>query len=313
MASSSSTPGDGKDAVYGRPGATVRFCSVTHDILGDPFWAVYRRGLRDAAHRFDCQVHHRAPERFSPELMARLLERASADAPAGILATIPDAEVVDAPLRSAIADGIPVIAVNARDPRPATERIPYLAYIGADDAAGGQMVAKRLSETGPVRRGLTVDHYLVDNACHTARCDGFLEELARRSIPGERLRVPGDNPAASVDTIKSYLSEHPDVDAVCTLGPPGCLAAIAAIEQAGSDARHGSFDLAPEQLHAMIDGTLLFTIDSQQYLQAYLGIVLLNLYVAHGFVPGADVMTGPAVVDHANVTAALAGVQAGVR
>jgi simple sugar transport system substrate-binding protein len=310
-------PADGKDVVYGRHAKSTafRFCSITHDILGDPFWAVYRHGLRDAAARFGCEVHHRAPAEFSPEMMAVLLEEARASQPDGILATIPDAAAIEAPLRAAISDGVPVIAVNAADPRPAGERIPYLFYIGAEDVAGGRALGERLLAGGPARRGLTVDHYLVDNACHTARCDGFLEALRSQGIPGERLRVPGDDPPAALALLTEYLSRHPDVDVVCTLGPPGCRAVIAALERASGaeHVRHASFDLAVDQLEAIADGRLAFTIDSQQYLQGFLGISFLHLYAAHGFAPATDVMTGPAIVDETNVADALAGVRAGVR
>ena len=41
----------GKDVVYASSTSVGgrRFFSVTHDMLGDPFWTVYRRGLKDAA------------------------------------------------------------------------------------------------------------------------------------------------------------------------------------------------------------------------------------------------------------------------
>src|SRR5581483_9898702 len=192
MSTSASSAATGKDEQYGPPDAAFRFFSVTHDILGDPFWAVYRRGLEEAAARLGCHVRHIAPAQFSPVEMAALLETAVASAPHGILATIPDAEVVEGPLRRAIDHGIPVIAINAADPRPAGERIPYLFYLGADDATGGRAVAQRLLRDAKPTRALAVDHYLVDNACHHERCHGFAAVLEHEGIATTRLRVPGD-------------------------------------------------------------------------------------------------------------------------
>jgi simple sugar transport system substrate-binding protein len=307
----------GKDVVFGpvgTPGAH-RVASITHDILGDPFWAVYRGGLRDAAERFGCVVHHRAPQQFSPTKMAALIEQVRRERPDGMLVTVPDAEVVDGPLRAAIADGIPVIAINAADPRPHPERIPYLFYIGAEDVAGGRLAAERLLEAGEAHRALAVDHYLVDNACHSARCTGFLETLAAAGVPGERLRVPGNDPSGSAVLIADHLRKHEDVDVVLTLGPPGCRSVIEALAATGrSDAcRHASFDLAVDQLEGVAAGRLSFTIDSQQYLQGFLGVSFLDLHLRHGFVAAADVHTGPAVIDASNAERALAGVRAGVR
>lgn len=310
-------PAEGKDVVYGGAGGPggPRFSSITHDILGDPFWDVYRRGLRDAAMRFGCQVHHRAPRQFSPQRMAELVEEARQQRPDGMLATIPDVEAVQAALRAAIDDGIPVIAVNAADPRPWAQRIPYLFYIGAEDVAGGRLAAERLFDRGPVHRGLAVDHYLVENACHSARCQGFVDALSEHGVPAERLRVPGDDPTTTVQVIARYLSGRPDVDIVLTLGPPGCRAVIEALSQANAigRVRHASFDLALDQLESIVAGELAFTIDSQQYLQGFLGVSFLYLHAAHGFVPAGDVNTGPAIVDASNVATALAGVKAGVR
>ncbi len=279
-------------------------------MLGDPFWAVYRKGLSDAADRFACTVHHRAPEQFSPQEMVAHLQAAVDSRPDGILATVPDAAVVEGPLREAIALGIPVIAVNAADPRPDAERIPYLLYIGAEDALGGRVAAQRLLADHAPARGVCVDHYESDNACHSRRCAGFSEVMREAGVESLRIRVPGHDTERSIAELRSAL--HPG-DAVCTLGPPGAALVTAALHAEGiADATsHGSFDVASAQLDAIEANDLRFTIDSQQYLQGYLGVALLSLHVSCGFTLAGDVLTGPAVIDASNAAQARAGVQAG--
>jgi simple sugar transport system substrate-binding protein len=308
---------DGKRAIYGDVdlAPASHFYSITHDILGDPFWAIYRRGLKDAAEQLECCVHHLAPEYFSPPLMASLIDEARVSGAAGILTTVPDISAVDLPIRRAIEDGIPVIAVNAADPRPVGERIPYFFYIGGSDFAAGQSVGRRLLAQGQSTAGLAVDHYLVDNACHSARCDGFIHALHSDSVSAERLRVPGDDHEKSVSMIVDYLSQHEDVDIVCTLGPPGFRSVDEALHRLNLNdrVRHASFDLAMDQLTAIEDGRLSFTVDSQQYLQGYLGVTCLKLYVSRGVKPEGDIVTGPAMVDLSNLTQAVVGVKAGIR
>ena len=107
-------------------GKRPKFCAITHDILGDPFWEVFRRGLLDAAARYDVDVEHLRPGKFSPELQAGLIAGAVQARPDGLISTVPDVAAVDAPLRAAAAAKIPLICINAADPRPAAERIPYL-------------------------------------------------------------------------------------------------------------------------------------------------------------------------------------------
>ena len=62
------------------------------------------------------------------------------------------------------------------------------------------------------------------------------------------------------------------------------------------------------------DGTQLFAIDQQPYLQGYLAVSLLNGLVNYGLdLPTKPVLTGPGIVNAANVDATLAGASAGVR
>jgi simple sugar transport system substrate-binding protein len=49
------------------------------------------------------------------------------------------------------------------------------------------------------------------------------------------------------------------------------------------------------------DGTIMFTMDQQPYLQGYLGVVFAYLNVTYGFTPPpAPLSTGPAVVTAAD-------------
>ena len=304
-----------KRARFGADDASPRFFSVTHDILGDPFWAVYRAGLRDAAAELGCRVDHLAPPSFSPSGMVSLLAEAVDAAPDGLLATVPDHRVVEDELRRAIVLGIPVIAVNAADPRDERSRIPYSHYIGAsDEGAGAQVARRQLAESTPAR-ALCVDHYLEDNICHQARCAGYLATMHEAGVAAERLRVPGDDPPRSLAEARAALSGGPLPTAVCTLGPPGSAAVVAAVEAEGLKGRirHASFDLAPAQLDAIRAGKLDFSVDSQQYLQGYLGIVALHLKATKGFELAGDILTGPAFVDQSNCDRVEEGIRRGFR
>ena len=151
----------------------LKFYAVTHDILGDVFWEVFRRGLLDAAERFDVDVEHLRPGKFSPEIQAGLIDGAMHARPDGIISTIPNVSVVEPPLRAAVAAGIPVICVNAKDDRPVGERIPYLFYIGGDDTNAGELAGRYMLEHVAPKRAMCVDHYLFEHICHSERWTGF--------------------------------------------------------------------------------------------------------------------------------------------
>jgi simple sugar transport system substrate-binding protein len=79
--------------------------------------------------------------------------------------------------------------------------------------------------------------------------------------------------------------------------------------------RVSAYDMTEELVQAIQGGTLVSTIDQQQYLQAWEPINWLKLHVEHGFVlaPGVDLLTGPALVDNANVEKVAEGVKAKFR
>jgi simple sugar transport system substrate-binding protein len=306
---------EGKRCRFGPRGGRPRFYSVSHDILGDPFWAVYRNGLRDAAERFECEVVHLAPDTFSPPEMVALLAEAVDARPAGLLATIPDPETVEAELRRAHEADIPVIAVNAADPRAGDSRIPYMHYIGASDELAGAEVARRQLTAQKPAHAVCIDHYMHEHICHHARCSGYLSVMRDAGVDSERIRIPGDHPTQALDDARAALLQGPYPLAICTLGPPGAEAVSTAIAEeslAGSVA-HASFDLASQQLASIHAGTLDFTVDSQQYLQGYLGISLLHLHATTGFQLAGDVLTGPVFVDAENCDQVSEAVSRGLR
>jgi simple sugar transport system substrate-binding protein len=292
----------------------LKFYAVTHDILGDVFWEVFRRGLFDAATRYDVEVEHLRPGRFSPEIQAGLIGDAVAARPDGLISTVPDVAAVDGPLRDAVAAGIPLICVNAADPRAPGERIPYLFYIGGDDGKAGELAGNYMLAKIGRKPGLCVDHYLHDHICHNERWTGFQRAFVRAGVPVERLRVPGGDRAKCEALVAAHLAGHGDVGAVLTLGPPGAEAVLAALSRpAALNPGHVTFDLAETQIEGIRSRRILATIDSQQSLQGYLAVEWLWLHKMHGFTPAADIHTGPAIVDLSNIHRAADGVRRGVR
>jgi len=76
----------------------------------------------------------------------------------------------------------------------------------------------------------------------------------------------------------------------------------------------GTFNTDQASLDRIKQGTQMFAVDQQGYLQGFLAVFLLESYVTYGMKsPTMPILTGPAVVDAKNVDATLAGVAAGVR
>ncbi len=289
------------------------FYVVSHGGPADPFWGVVMRGMEDAAATLPVKAIYSGPEKFSIDELVNLLNSAIAAKPDGIAVTITDPNALDEPLRRAIEQGIPVIAINVPDPRPAGERIPYLFYVGGDEYLGGQRAAERMLQERKPTRALCAIHE-VGHVGLEARCKGFIDVMSEAGVPAEKLDI-GTDPTQAVEVLKSYFAKNPDTDAVFTLGPLGANPMIQYIKENNLKGKilHGSFDLDEVTLGAIKDGITLFTIDQQQYLQGYMPIVWLYLYNKYQLVPATDILTGPAIVDASNVGAIEELIKAGYR
>jgi simple sugar transport system substrate-binding protein len=145
------------------------------------------------------------------------------------------------------------------------------------------------------------------------RCEG-----AKESFGGsvENLQVAGASDISTTLTeIQSKLESDTSVDAVLALNPDIAVAARDAVQGANSEARVATFDLSGEVVAAIKDGSILFAVDQQQYLQGYLPVVFLTLNKtnANEVGGGQPVLTGPGFVEKANAARVEKLAEAGTR
>ena len=88
-------------------------------VLVIAYWKKVEQGIKDAAALFpDLKVVYTGPDVFNFEQFMAMLDAAIAAEPDGLLATMTNPEAMDELLRAAIADGLPVIAIDSPDARP---------------------------------------------------------------------------------------------------------------------------------------------------------------------------------------------------
>jgi simple sugar transport system substrate-binding protein len=294
----------------------MTFYSVTHGESGNVFWAIYRNGIRDGGKAYGVTVKDLPLEQFAVAGYVDLLNQAIAAKPDGIFCSILDQNAVDQPLRDAIEQGIPVIAVNVPDTRAIDKRIPYLFYVGGDEEAGGRLTAQRqLQEKAAIKSAVCIIH----EPGHTgleARCRGYEAEMKKAGAKTTKLPSSKDATQAT-EQIKSFLQKNTDVEAVFGVGPQPATFALQALDELGKkgDVLVSAYDMTEDLLTEINGDTLVSTIDQQQYLQGYEPIHWLKQHIEHGFVmaPGVDMLTGPALVDKSNADKVAEGVKAGFR
>ncbi len=288
---------------------TYKFYVISHGGPGDPFWGVVMKGMKDAASFVTkgnpdgdvIEATYLGPAKYSVEELVNMLNSAIATKPDGIAVTITDSVAVEGPLRKAIDEGIPVIAINVPDPRPPEEKIPYLFYVGGDEYLSGKKAAERILALGKPKRAIVTIHE-VGHMGLELRAKGFIEVMSANGVPAEKLAT-GLDPTQAIEILKGYFAKYPDTDVIFTLGSIDSAYVIAFLKEQGlvGEVKHAAFDVSDEVVEAIKEGITLFTISQQQYLQGYLPIIYLYLYDKYSFLPASDILTGPGFVDASNI------------
>lgn len=227
---------------------------------------------------------------------------------------VPDS--MDVAIKEAIASGVTVMLYNSGNLEKAQE-LGAINYVGSDEFEAGKGAGAYFAERGYTNI-LCVNH-VPGSAPLETRCNGVLEAATAAGASSKQLPLPptqADNAASVSQAIKAALLTDPSIDAILTLNPAVADWAASGIMQAGKtdSVGFGSFDMNEAGLNRIKDGTQMFAIDQQPYLQSFLAVTLLNSYLEYGLnLPTAPVLTGPGFVDASNIDSTLAGVQNGAR
>jgi simple sugar transport system substrate-binding protein len=298
--------------VLGQDARPYRIVVVTHGQASDPFWSVVKNGVDAAARDMRVTVEYQAPGTFDMVAMSQLIDAAVASAPDGLVVSIPDPDALEASITAAVEAGIPVISINSGSDVAA--ELGVLAHVGQTEYEAGYGGGERMAEAGATN-ALCVNQE-VGNVALDLRCQGFTDAMAEAGGTVEVLPVDLADPTGAQNLISAALSANADINAVFTLGPTGAAPAMAALEADGKMGQIllATFDLSPDVLAAVRDGNMLFAIDQQQYVQGYLPIVYLTLYLENLNTPGSLlVQTGPGFVTAENAAQVIDLSAAGTR
>ena len=324
--SSSSSSGATNTGASGSCGYT--FAVITHGDNGS-FWSVVYKGAKDAASALGCKLSEvygsQQQGQAEPDdnaENAQIQDAINAHVN-GIAVSDHDPALMNATIAKAEAAGIPVVMLNAGCDPADLAATKAITCVGQPEQVAGQQAGAQFKSEGETNV-LCVIHQSGQNLLD--RCNGIAQALgvgstcstgsAPKSGPGCTeliLSTPNaaSNPQQADQQIVSYLQAHPQINAVMTLTIAGAL--ITALGS-GAKAKVATFDLNSTVVTDLQNGSLDFAIDQQQYLQGYMPIVTLYLYLkAHGnsVSPGQVLDTGPLIVNKSNVSTVEAAINAG--
>lgn len=275
-----------------------KFVWISHGADSDSWFNVIKNAIKITSDQMGVQTEYRNPPSGDLADMARIVQQSSAAGVDGIIVTIADFNVLQGPIKDAVAKGIPVITVNSGTIEE-SQKLGALMHVGQPEFEAGLGAGKRAKEAG-VKSFLCVNHYIT-NPASVERCRGFAQgigvELSNQMIDS------GMDPAEVLNKVKAYLTANPKTDAILTLGPNSAEPSIRAVKEMGLDGKiyFGTFDLSSAISAAIKDGTISFAIDQQPFLQGSIPIQVLTNYVRYGVVPANSILTGPGFVTKDNI------------
>lgn len=294
-------------------GDNYRFVMVSHIGSNDPNMNWLTTSMKTFNEKYPgVKTEYLSTNEYSLQSFIAILNQAIATRPDGIAVPILKSEALQPILDKAIDSGIPVVAFNISDTRPADQRIRYLTYVGGDEYLTGLKLGEYVIEQANAGKIPKPTKMMCANhdATHQGlklRCQGMTDAMKKIGVSVDEL-VIGADPARARSAMQSYLSTNKDVNYIFTLGTLSCPWAYSVAEEMGLKPKLAdkgmtivSVDDSPNSLEGIKDGKILASHSQGFWLQGYLPMEILYFNKKMGMHPLTDVITGPIVINADNV------------
>ena len=298
--------GDDGGGAAGGETRDLNYSVIVHSVPDGSFWNVVKKGSEAAGALFGVNVQVTGDPAGARQ--AQRIDSAVASNPDGIVVSMANPDALQGSIEAAEAAGIPVITINSGEEK--STDFGALAHFGQSEGVAGEGVGERLVDEGAEKIVCLIHE--AGNVGLEQRCEGVATGFGGEVM---NLQVDLNNPQGIQATVESTLMGDESIDTIVGLNPSVTTAALAGVESSGRDIKVASFDIDADVLQGIQDGTILFTVDQQQYLQGYLPIAMLVLYHDNGNTLGGGhpVLTGPAFIDSENVEQVAEYVELGTR
>ncbi len=286
------------------PRATIAM--ITHGVPGNAFWDLVRKGAETAAAKDNIELRYSAdPE--APN-QANLVQAAIDSKVDGMALTLAKPDAMAPAVAIALEAGIPVVGLNAGF--DVWKELGVQQYFGQDEALSGRTAGERLTTDG-AEKVLCIIHEQ-GNVSLESRCAGVAQGFKGETVV---LNV-NSNDMTSVDaTVTAKLQHDASIDHIMALDASIALTAVKSKAAAGSTAVVDTFDTNAEIVNAIKSGDVGWAVDQQPFLQGYLAIDSLWLYInnRNTIGGGTPVLTGPAFIDQTNIDSIAEYAERGTR
>jgi simple sugar transport system substrate-binding protein len=279
---------------------------ITHEVPGDSFWDLIRKGAQAAADKDNIELRYSSdPE--APN-QANLVQSALDSKVDGIALTLAKPDAVAPAVKAALAAGVPVVAFNSGFDN--FKAMGVQEYFGQDEKLAGVAAGEKLNSDGAKKIICVIQEQ--GQVALESRCAGVKQGFKGDT---EILNVNSKDMPSVEATITAKLQQDPSVDHIVALGAPIALTAIQSVGNAGSKSKIVTFDTNAALVDAIKNGQVEWAVDQQPFLQGYLAVDSIWLFINNKNLIGGGqaTLTGPSFIDKSNIDAVAALAKAGTR
>jgi len=238
-----------------------------------PYWQESQAGFLDAATALGVKGELVGPTGYAPNAELLVFRQIVEEHPAGICLSAARPEIFQAAIDQAIAQGIPVICVDAD--APDSKR---LIYIGTDNFKAGKESLKQMAALIP-GNGSVVVITIPGQRNLDDRMAGVADAL--KNFPAIKLTKILDDkgdPRSASDQVAELIQKKEKVDGIICLEATGGSGAAEALHRLGPEGtlRIVAFDGDPETLDWIDRGAITATITQKPYVMSYYGLKFLD-------------------------------------
>jgi simple sugar transport system substrate-binding protein len=252
----------------------AKFVLISHAPDSDSWWNTIKNAIKQADEDFNVQTDYRNPPNGDIADMSRLIEQAAARNYDGVITTIADFDVLKSSLGKVTAKKIPLVTINSGTEEQSAQ-LGAIMHIGQPEYVAGKAAGEKAKAAG-VKSFLCVNH-IATNTVSFDRCRGFADALG---VDYKAATLDsGQDPTEIQSKVGAYLRNHPNTDAILTLGPTPASATLKTVTQMGLQNKiyFVTFDFSDDIAKGIKDGTIKFAIDQQPYLQGYIPVAVLAI------------------------------------
>ncbi len=237
-----------------------------------PYWQQAGAGLTKAALQMKVQAEMVGPDTYDPKAEREQFQRALAKKPAGILVSVADPNLLKADIDAAVAQGIPVLAIDSD--APSSKR---LMFVGTDNHKAGMMGAKVLADKLK-GKGNVVVFTIAEQPNLVERLHGYkdvLDTYAGIKII-DTVDIKGD-PRIAFDKTTEMLEKDSKADAYVCLEAVACPEVAEVLERKKVSGKVVvAMDTDQRTLEAIQKGTISATIGQKPYTMAFMGLKMAD-------------------------------------